>query len=211
MQCISKGKEHKEYEFCNKVSIIRSVTGIILEAMSFLNEYDGHTIESSLEQVERLTERKINVLAGDRRYIEKKEFNGTKIMIPDVPKKADSRYQKLKKHKLFCKRAGIEPTIAHLKSDYRLGRNFYKGVVGNTVNVLLEAAAYNFKKMRDSVSEQYLAKMGFLRNDYVLCGFLQSFQSYGKKLGDSLGREPKRRFSTVFFEGAWNNKIRLDH
>ena len=54
-------------------------------------------------------------------------------MIPDVPKKSDSRYQRLKKHKLFCKRAGIEPTIGHLKSDYRLGRNFYKGVVGDAV------------------------------------------------------------------------------
>ena len=57
-----------------------------------------------------------------------------------------SRYQKRKKHKLFCKRAGIEPTIGHLKSDYRLGRNFYKGVAGDAVNVLLAAAAYNFKR-----------------------------------------------------------------
>ena len=146
VQCISKGKEHKKYEFGNKVSVIRSVTGIILGAMSFRNEYDGHTIESALEQVERLTGRKINVLAGDRGYRGRKEINGTKIILPDVPKKSDSRYQKLKKQKLFCKRAGIEPTIGHLKSDYRLGRNFYKGVVGDTVNVLLAAAAYNFKR-----------------------------------------------------------------
>ena len=146
VQCICNGKEHKKYEFGNKVSIIRSVTGLILGAMSFRNEYDGHTIESSLEQVERLTGRKIEVLAGDRGYRGKKEINGTKIMIPDVPKKSDSRYQKQKKHKLFRKRAGIEPTIGHLKADYRLGRNFYKGVVGDTVNVLLAAAAYNFKR-----------------------------------------------------------------
>ena len=146
VQCISKGKEHKKYEFGNKVSVIRSVTGIILGAMSFRNEYDGHTIESALEQVERLTGRKINVLAGDRGYRGRKEINGTKIILPDVPKKSDSRYQKLKKQKLFCKRAGIEPTIGHLKSDYRLGRNFYKGAVGDTVNVLLAAAAYNFKR-----------------------------------------------------------------
>ena len=197
VQCISKGKEHKKYEFGNKVSVIRSVTGIILGAMSFRNEYDGHTIESALEQVERLTGRKINVLAGDRGYRGRKEINGTKIILPDVPKKSDSRYQKLKKQKLFCKRAGIEPTIGHLKSDYRLGRNFYKGVVGDTVNVLLAAAAYNFKRamkalwcmlqkiceimrqnksnesslvhapknMRDNASEQYLAKIGFLRDD----------------------------------------------
>ena len=55
-------------------------------------------------------------------------------------------YQKLKKHKLFCKRTGIEPTIGHLKSDYQLGRKFYKGLVGDTVNVLLVAAAYNIKR-----------------------------------------------------------------
>ena len=146
VQCISKGKEHKKYEFGNKVSIIRSVTGIILGAMSFRNEYDGHTVETSLEQVERLTGRKVNVLAGDRGYRGRKEINGTKIIIHDVPKKSDSRYQRLKKHKLFRKRAGIEPTIGHLKSDYRLGRNFYKGVVGDAVNVLLAAADYNFKR-----------------------------------------------------------------
>ena len=114
--------------------------------MSFRDEYDGHTIEASLEQAERLTGRKIKVLAGDRGYRGKKEFNGTKIVIPDLPRKSDSRYQRLKKHKLFCKRAGIEPTIGHLKSDYRLDRNFYKGVVGDAVNVLLAAAAYNFKR-----------------------------------------------------------------
>ena len=51
-----------------KVLIIRSVTGIILGAMSFRNEYDGHSIGTSTEQVERLTGRKIKVLAGDRGY-----------------------------------------------------------------------------------------------------------------------------------------------
>ena len=146
VQCISKGKEHKKYEFGNKVSIIRSATGIIVGAQSFRNEYDGHTIEASLAQVERLTQRKIKILAGDRGYRGKKEVNGTQILIPDAPKPSDSRYQKRKKHKLFCKRAGIEPTIGHLKSDYRLGRNFYKGVTGDAVNLLLAAAAYNFKR-----------------------------------------------------------------
>ena len=48
--------------------------------------------------------------------------------------------------KADCKRAGIEPTIGHLKADHRLSRNFYKGVKGDAVNVLLAAAAYNFKR-----------------------------------------------------------------
>lgn len=146
VQCISKGKEHKKYEFGNKVSIIRSMTGVILGAVSFRNEYDGHTIEQSLNQVQRLTGTRIKKLAGDRGYRGKKEINGTQILIPDTPKAKDSYYQRKKKHKLFCKRAGIEPTIGHLKSDYRLGRNFYKGIFGDAINVMLAAAAYNFKR-----------------------------------------------------------------
>ena len=146
VQCIGKGKEHKKYEFGNKVSVIRSATGIILGAQSFRNEYDGHTIEASLAQVERLTQRKIKILAGDRGYRGKKEVNGTQILIPDTPKQSDSRHQRRKKHKLFCKRAGIEPTIGHLKSDHRLGRNFYKGLMGDAINILPAAAAYNFKR-----------------------------------------------------------------
>ncbi|WP_329903152.1 IS5 family transposase [Porphyromonas pogonae] len=146
VQCISKGKEHKKYEFGNKVSIIRSMTGVILGASSFRNEYDGHTIEQSLDQVKRLTGERIKKLAGDRGYRGKKEINGTQILIPDTPKAKDSYYQRKKKHRLFCKRAGIEPTIGHLKSDYRLGRNFYKGLFGDAINVMLAAAAYNFKR-----------------------------------------------------------------
>ena len=53
---------------------------------------------------------------------------------------------KKKKHKLFCKRAGIEPNTGNLKSDYRLSRNFYKGVKGDAINIMLAAAAYNFKR-----------------------------------------------------------------
>ena len=146
VRCISKGKEHKKYEFGNKVSIIRSATGVILGASSFRNEYDGHTIQKSLEQVRRLTGESIKRLAGDRGYRGKKEIGGTKILIPDAPKAKDTCYQRKKKQELFCKRAGIEPTIGHLKADYRLGRNFYKGLLGDAINVMLAAAAYNFKR-----------------------------------------------------------------
>ena len=144
--CISKGKEHKQYEFGNKVSILRSWSGLIIGACSFRNEYDGHTIEKTLEQTQRMTGKQVDKLAGDRGYRGIKQIGKTKILIPDVPKAKDSYYQKKKKHKLFCKRAGIEPTIGHLKTDHRLSRNFYKGVKGDAINVLLAAAAYNFKR-----------------------------------------------------------------
>ena len=144
--CLSKGKEHKQYEFGNKVSILRSWSGLILGACSFRNEYDGHTIEKTLEQTQRMTGKQVDKLAGDRGYRGIKQIGQTKILIPDTPKAKDSYYQKRKKHKLFCKRAGIEPAIGHLKADHRLSRNFYKGVKGDAINVLLAAAAYNFKR-----------------------------------------------------------------
>src|SRR5690606_17250449 len=48
--CISKGKDHKKYEFGNKVSIAYTQsTGVIVGAKSFRNEYDGHTLDKALE------------------------------------------------------------------------------------------------------------------------------------------------------------------
>jgi IS5 family transposase len=48
--------------------------------------------------------------------------------------------------KRFRRRAGIEPIIGHLKSDHRLKRNFLKGFDGDQINLLMAAAAFNFKK-----------------------------------------------------------------
>ena len=144
--CICKGKEHKKYEFGNKVSIVRLWNGIIIGAMAFRNEYDGHTIDRAREQAHRLYGRAIRIMAGDRGYRGQKMSGDTKIMIPDVPKASDSAYMKARKHELFRKRAGIEPVIGHCKSDHRLGRNFYKGLFGDSINVMLAAAAYNLKR-----------------------------------------------------------------
>ena len=146
VQCICKGKENKKYEFGNKVSIVGLWNGIIIGAMAFRNEYDGHTIDRAMEQTHRLYGRAIRILAGERGYRGQKMSGDTKIMIPDVPKASDSAYMKARKHKLFRKRAGIEPVIGHCKSDHLLGRNFYKGLFGDSINVMLAAAAYNLKR-----------------------------------------------------------------
>ena len=145
--CIGKGKDHVKYEFGNKVSITRLWNGIIIGALSFRNEYDGHTIDRSMEQVRRLYERKIKILAGDRGYRGQDGCGDTSVVIPSVPKESDTYYEKQKKHKLFRKRAGIEPVIGHCKSDHRLSRNFYKGLFGDSINVMLAAAAFNFKRV----------------------------------------------------------------
>ena len=47
--------------------------------------------------------------------------------------------------KKFCKRAGIEPVIGHLKSDHRMMRNYLKGTLGDAINTMMAAAAYNMR------------------------------------------------------------------
>jgi len=45
-----------------------------------------------------------------------------------------------------CRRcAAIEPIIGHLKSDYRMARDYLKGTIGDRINLLM-AAAWNLKQ-----------------------------------------------------------------
>lgn len=145
--CISKGKEHKKYEFGNKASFAKTDTGVIVGALGFRNEYDGHTLEPALEQVERLREKAPKRAKVDRGYRGKKQIGATEILIPSPPKKKLSYYQRKKLSQAHKKRAAIEPIIGHIKADHRLNRNFYKGIVGDNVNIMLAAAAFNFKRM----------------------------------------------------------------
>ena len=49
-------------------------------------------------------------------------------------------------HYQLCRgRVAIEPIIGHLKSDFRLSRNFLKGVKGDTINLLMACTAWNLK------------------------------------------------------------------
>lgn len=145
--CISKGKEHKKYEFGNKASFAKTDTGVIVGALGFRNEYDGHTLGPALKQVERLREKAPKRAKVDRGYRGKKQIGATEILIPSPPKKKLSYYQRKKLSQAHKKRAAIEPIIGHIKADHRLNRNFYKGIVGDNVNIMLAAAAFNFKRM----------------------------------------------------------------
>ena len=149
VQCISKGKEHKKYEFGSKVSIITTKnTGVIIGAINIeKNVHDSKTLQPAIEQQQRLTGIILKNNFVDRGYRGVKEVLGTKIIIPDSPGKERTAYEKQKLRKGFKRRAAIEPKIGHLKQDHRLSRNFYKGIKGDNNNVMLAAAAMNFKRM----------------------------------------------------------------
>ena len=82
----------------------------------------------------------------DRGYRGRSKVRDTLIHFPKSFSKAVSTYRKNKERKYFRKRAGIEPVIGHLKEDHRLSRNYYKGIVGDEINVMLAAARFNFKR-----------------------------------------------------------------
>jgi IS5 family transposase len=57
VQCISKGKEHKKYEFGSKISIITTKnTGVIIGAINIeKNVHDSKTLQPAIEQQQTLT------------------------------------------------------------------------------------------------------------------------------------------------------------
>lgn len=144
VKCYTKGKEHKKFEFGSKASVlVTQNSGVIVGALSF-NEtlHDSKTLPEVIEQYERLTDKKPKEIFVDRGYRGPQQVKDVNIYVPQT-KKAISKTQR-KKH---SRRAAIEPVIGHLKQNYRLHRNFLKGTIGDAINLMLSAAAMNFKRV----------------------------------------------------------------
>ena len=145
---IAKGKDHKKYEYGTKASIVMTEkSNVIVGVVSHqTNEHDSKTLKSALSHANKHRTKQIQEAICDRGYRGKKEVDGTAICIPGTSLKRDTKYQKEQKRKKFRRRAAIEPVIGHLKSDHRLSRNYLKGFIGDEINLLLAAAAFNLKK-----------------------------------------------------------------
>ncbi len=145
---IAKGKDHKQYEYGNKVSIVSTKdTNIIIGVASHdKNIHDSKTLDIALSHAHSNRTKSIKNAVCDRGYVGAKEVLGVKIILPKKALKRDNRYQRDKKRKLCKRRAAIEPIIGHLKSDHRLSRNLLKGQIGDEINVLMAATAWNLRK-----------------------------------------------------------------
>ena len=157
VKCISKGKEHKKYEFGNKSCFaLTKKSGIVVGALAFEdNIYDGHAIEPQLEQVEDLIGRLPETAIVDRGCKGRKSIMGVNIKIPGSGK-GKTAYQKRKERERFRRRASIEPIIGHIKQDHRMLRNYLKGVEGDMINTLLAGAAFNMMKMLRKIRESVI-------------------------------------------------------
>jgi len=148
VSCISKGTAHKKYEFGSKVSFAMTKNNNILVGVQNFsnNPYDGHTLPTVLDQVERTVGIRPKAAFCDRGYRGRKEIGGTRIFIPGGPKKNATAYEKRKMRENFRRRAAIEPVIGHIKNDFRMSRNYLKGVPGDVFNAFMAGAAFNFRK-----------------------------------------------------------------
>jgi IS5 family transposase len=142
VECISKGKAHKRYEFGVKASITATnksnflVGGLALPG----NPFDGHTLVDALDQVRRVTGSVIDEAFVDRGYRGHSESE-TAVYISGQRRGIKTRRLK----KSLKRRQAIEPIIGHLKSDGLLGRNYLKGSEGDQMNVMLSCAGHNLR------------------------------------------------------------------
>jgi Transposase domain (DUF772). len=156
--CIGKGKEHKKYEFGAKAAIVMTKTRcIIVGAKSFVrNEYDGNTLKDVLSHVADIRGSAPETAFCDRGFRGRKRVDDTAIVLPESPSPKATEHFKRKARKNFGRRSAIEPVIGHLKNDFRLARNYLKGTVGDAINLLLAAAAFNCRKWMNAVAQGLL-------------------------------------------------------
>ena len=161
--CISKGKEHKKYEFGAKAAIAMTKNNcIIVGAKNFnSNVYDGDTLNEVLSQIKTVRGRAPEKAFCDRGFRGRQRVGGTDIVLPSSPASGVSEYAKRKARKDFGRRSAIEPVIGHLKNGFRMARNYLKGTIGDAINLLLAATAFNMKKCMNALAQGLLFMLLF--------------------------------------------------
>ena len=141
VECISKGKPHKKYEFGCKASIVLThKEGLALGAEALHgNPYDGHTLKNVLEKAEIISGSTIKQVYADKGY-RGHGVEGKQIFISGQ-RKGVTHWIKAQ----IKRRQAIEPHIGHMKNDGKLGRNFLKGVLGDKLNALLCGIGHNLR------------------------------------------------------------------
>ena len=144
VECIAKGKSRAKYEFGCKVAVTTTCKDpwVVSIFAAHHNPYDGHTLQRSINQSERLTQIKVEDAFADRGYRGKDNHpENTRVFI------SGAKRLPLVLKKLLRARSSIEPIIGHLKEDHRLDRNYLLGKTGDMINAVLTGCAFNLRKI----------------------------------------------------------------
>jgi IS5 family transposase len=147
VECISKGKAHKRYEFGCKVSVATTsrdnwVVGI---QAHHGNPYDGHTLGSAIDQIKRLAGWHPKEAYCDRGYRGHGYAGETTVHI--VGQSRGRTKLSRAERKWRRRRSAVEPKIGHLKYDNRMDRNHLQGKEGDRINALLSGCGANMRKL----------------------------------------------------------------
>jgi IS5 family transposase len=142
VECLSKGKIGKRYEFGVKVALATTNREGLVVAMQALpgNPHDGHTLAPTLIQVERLTGTSPVRCFVDRGY----RGHGVRATTT-VVMAGQRRGLTATLRRELRRRSAIEATIGHMKAYGRLDRNYLKGTAGDAINAILCAAGHNLR------------------------------------------------------------------
>jgi IS5 family transposase len=146
VECISKGKAHKRYEFGNKVSMVTTSKSswIVAIGAHHGNPYDGHTLKAAIEKAEKMTNWKAKNVTVDLGY-RGHNYDGQAQI--NIANRLTMKHKDKGLIKWLKRRSAIEPIFGHLKSDNRLERNLLKGKEGDHINAVLAACGFNLRKL----------------------------------------------------------------
>ena len=158
VECIAKGKARTPYEFGVKVSVaVTAGEGLVVGMRSMPgNPYDGHTVDSQLEQVGILTGHTPKIVLADRGYRGVEPPSGTRLLISHTRRLPKRLKQLLKRRQV------VEPMIGHMKADGLLGKNWLKGANGDALHAILCGAGHNLRMILRRLRALYYAFIAWL-------------------------------------------------
>ncbi len=162
--CIAKGKTHKKFEFGSKAVIAMTKESCLIVGVKSYpdNRHDSKTLKDIISQAAENQGYIPKIAFCDRGFRGVEKVGDTIIAIPRPSPKDTSNYAKNKARKNFRRRSAIEPVISHLKSDFRLARNYLKGSIGDNLNLILAAVAFNLKKWLKAMEQSSIFVFNWL-------------------------------------------------
>jgi transposase, IS5 family len=148
VECIGKGKAHKPYEFGVKVSVATTLNRcrggqFAVHAKALPGRpYDGHTLETVIPDIEKLTGGTLKRILADAGY---RGHNAPDLYQFRVFTAGQKRRVTPAIKRQMRRRSAVEPVIGHIKNEHRMDRNFLAHKQGDAINPILAAMGYNFR------------------------------------------------------------------
>ena len=175
VECISKGKSRRPFEFGVKVSLaVTHKQGLMVGARSFPgNPYDGHTLHEQIEQTRTLLE---DIGVKPITAIVDLGYRGVDASLKPVEVIHRGKWQSLTatQRRWLKRRQAIEPAIGHTKQDHGMQRCWLKGSQGDALHAVLCAAGFNIRWLMRAIARLGLAGL-FLRLRQLLVWILVRF------------------------------------